>query len=196
MKFDAIVCGGAGQGIISMAKVMVKAAVKEGYDAKSVAYFGIAITEGPVSAHVRLGSPAGPSPKIRKGTADAIIALDLFEAMKVAHYLAPGGMVMVSDQGLTPVSSRLGELPYPTREQAEEIFAQADLRWVPTHELAIKAGSHKLGGAVMLGAFSAMKPVLDRDHLVLALRDTHPGLADMEAEAFFSGYSFVTGKEI
>jgi hypothetical protein len=47
----------------------------------------------------------------------------------------------------------------------------------------------------MLGALAGFSRVVDRDHLVVCLREEIPHLADLEVEAFFEGYRFVTGTD-
>lgn len=196
MKYDLLACGAAGQGVKSMSRVITLSAVSEGYDAKSVAFFGIAKTEGPVWAHTRIGLPAGPSPKIRRGQADALIAFDRMEAMKNAHFLKKGGLVILDEAGAPPVCSRLERDRYPTFAQFSEVFAHAVVHTLPAQALALQAGSVKMTGAVMLGALCALsKSVLDRDHVVVTLRGENPGMADAEAEAFFAGFGHFTGKD-
>jgi len=196
MKLDAVVCGAAGQGVLTLSKVLTKAALSEGFEAKCVAWFGIAKTEGPVWAHVRLGTPVGPSPKIRRKSAGAMVALDRLEAMKHAHYLARGALVLLDETGMPPVYSSCGDKGYPSPEDAAEVFSGMELNLIPAQEIAAAVGSIKLCGAVMLGALCALRPLVDRDQLVLALREEEPQQADLEAEAFFAGYSFITGKEV
>lgn len=195
MKFDLLACGAAGQGVKSMSRIVTLSAVSEGYDAKSVAFFGIAKTEGPVWAHIRIGLPAGPSPKIRRGQADALIAFDRLEAIKNAHYLKRGGLVILDDTGAPPVCSRLERNRYPTADQFSALFVDAVVHALPAQAFAAKAGSVKMTGAVMLGALCALKPLLDRDHVVMTLRGENPGMADAEAEAFFAGFGHFTGKD-
>lgn len=196
MNLDMIVCGAAGQGVVTLARVYTVAALREGFEAKSVAWFGIAKTEGPVWAHLRIGSPVGPSPKIRRGAARAMVAMDALEAIKHAHYLAPGALVLLDETGMPPVYSRFGPAGYPNASEVEKRLESVNVRWVPTMALALKAGSPRLCGAVMLGALAGAVPKVDRDQLVIALREELPEIADLEAEAFYLGYGFITGKDM
>lgn len=196
MKMDMVICGAAGQGVITVSKILARAALAEGYTAHAVSYFGIAKTEGPVVSHVRVGTPAGPSPKIKKGTAGLLLALDRLEALRHVSYLAPGQLALVDETGVLPVSSFFGEKNYPSKAGVEEAFANMILRWVPATVIANKMGSAQLAGAVMLGAFAAMDPTLDRDHLVMAIREELPSNADVEAEAFFAGFGYITGRDL
>lgn len=196
MNLDMIVCGAAGQGVVTLARVYTVAALREGFEAKSVAWFGIAKTEGPVWAHVRIGHQVGPSPKIRRGAARAMVAMDALEALKHAHYLSEGALVLLDETGMPPVFSRFGPAGYPDTHEVQNGLAGMNVKWVPTLALALKAGSTRLCGAVMLGALAGAVGKVDRDQLVMALREELPEMADMEAEAFYLGYGFITGKDI
>ncbi len=195
MKFDLIVCGAAGQGIITLSRIILRAAVSEGFDAKMVSFFGIAKTEGPVVTHVRIGNPSGPSPKIPAGKADAIIAMDRLEAVRHERFLRPGGLVVVDETGAPPVNARFGGLGYPSVDHVKETFADARVIWVPATLSATALGDSRMGGAVLLGAMAALTQTLDRDSLVMSVRTELPAKADSEAEAFFKGISFITGKD-
>ena len=47
----------------------------------------------------------------------------------------------------------------------------------------------------MLGALAGLTGVIDRDNLVICLREQEPKSAEAEVEAFFEGYRHVTGEE-
>ena len=102
--FDVIFAGSAGQGVLTAVKVFTHAAVRGGLDAHFTAHSGISQLDGPVIAHARIGNPAGPSPKIRRGAADLVVALDRLEAIRVRHYLAPGERA--------DVTRHVGDLPF------------------------------------------------------------------------------------
>lgn len=195
MKFDAVICGAAGQGIITISKILLRAAVSEGYEAHTVAYFGVAKTGGPVVAHLRMGNPAGKGPQIGVGKADIILALDRFEALRHRPLLKPGMPVVVDRTSQRPIYSCITEKSHPTVEYVEEAFAGYRTIWVDATKTARELGDMKLAGAVMLGAMAAVTRAIDRDSLVMSLRGEIPKYADAEAEAFFKGYGLITGKD-
>lgn len=195
MKFDAVICGAAGQGIITISKIILRAAVTEGYEAQTVAFFGVAKTGGPVVAHLRMGNPAGKSPKIGTGKADIMLAMDRLEALKHRALLKPGMPVVVDATAPKPIYSCVSEKSYPSVEFVEEAFAGSRTVWINATRTAREIGNVKLAGAVMLGAMAAVTRALDRDSLVMSLRGELPESADAEAEAFFKGFGLITGKD-
>ncbi len=195
MTLDVVVAGVGGQGVVTLATVLTRAAVQEGYDAHFTAQSGLAQVGSPVFAHVRVGAPAGPSPKIPWGRAHFVVGLERLEGMKLAPFLSPSGQALLSDEAVRPYEARFRRERYPTREQAEETYGRGRVLWVPALALARRHGPPALVSAVMLGVLAGVSRVVERDHLVLSLRAAVPALADAEAEAFFEGYRHVTGRD-
>ncbi|MBI5016489.1 MAG: 2-oxoacid:acceptor oxidoreductase family protein [Deltaproteobacteria bacterium] len=193
MRLDLVVAGVGGQGVLTFASVLTKAAVREGYDAHYLMLAGLAQLGSPVRAHVRLGLPAGTSPKISKARAQLVVGLERLEALRVAPFLAPAGRALLATDAVLPYEARFRKGRYPTQLEVEEAFAGREVLWVPTHDLAGQHGTSALASAVMLGALAAITPVVERENLIVALREELPHLADVEVEAFFEGYGFVTG---
>jgi indolepyruvate ferredoxin oxidoreductase, beta subunit len=196
MRCDIVLAGLGGQGALTMAGVLVRAAVREGYDAHMLAQSGIAQLGSPILAHVRIGVPAGPSPKIPKGRASFALALERREASSLVPYLAPDAQALLSREAIRPYAARFRKGMYPEEAEIESAFAPCRTRWVPAEELARRHGPPVLVSSVMLGAFAGANQVIDRDNLVICLREAHPEMADLEAEAFFAGYTYITGTEL
>ncbi len=195
MNLDVVVAGVGGQGVVTLASVLTRAAVREGYDAHVTAQSGLAQVGSGVLAHARIGNPAGPSPKVPRARAHFVVGLERLEAMKLAPFLAPAGRAVLSDEAVRPYEARFRRNRYPTREQAAQAFGDRHVLWVPAPELARRHGPPPLVSAVMLGALAGLSRVVERDHLVMCLREAAPALADAEAEAFFEGYRYVTGRD-
>jgi len=194
VTLDVVVAGVGGQGVLTFASVLTKAAVREGYDAHHLMHAGLAQLGSPVLAHIRLGLPAGPSPKVPRGTADLVVGLERLEALRLVPYLSPGGRALLATDAVRPYEARFRRGVYPEQRDVEEAFGGRAILWVPAHELAGRHGTSALASAVMLGALAGTTPVVERENLILSLREELPRLADVEVEAFFEGYGFVTGR--
>ena len=193
MRLDVVVAGVGGQGVVSLARLLVEAAIREGFDGHFLAQSGLAQLGSPVIAHARIGSPAKPSPKIPLGSAQLVVGLERMEALRLAPYLAPDGHALLSEEPVRPYEARFRKERYPEVGDVEEAFGDRPITWVPAHRLARELGPPGLVSAVMLGALAGATSVIERDNLVLCLREARPEWADMEVEAFFAGYRFVTG---
>ena len=72
MKQDIILAGVGGQGILSIAYVIDKAALKQGLDFKQAEVHGMAQRGGAVQSHLRISDRPVFSDLIPKGAADMI----------------------------------------------------------------------------------------------------------------------------
>lgn len=195
MKLDVVVAGVGGQGVVTFAAILVEAAAREGYDAHFLVQSGLAQLGSPVFAHARIGTPAGPSPKVPRGTADLVVGLEQLESLRLASYLAPRGTALLSTEPVRPYEARFRSDAYPSRDDVAAPFGTRRVTWIPALELARRHGPPPLVSAVMLGALAGSSGVVERENLVICLREARPQLADQEVEAFFEGYRLVTGND-
>ena len=84
-KFDLIIMGYGGQGVLTLAEIISRAALKQGYDVKEAELHGLAQRGGSVNCHVRFGKKIS-SPLITRGSADLIISLDAVEALRACYW--------------------------------------------------------------------------------------------------------------
>ena len=82
MKNDIILAGVGGQGILTIAAIIGKAALKKGLNVKQSEVHGMAQRGGAVLAHLRLSSDPIYSDLIADGTADVIIAVEPMDILK------------------------------------------------------------------------------------------------------------------
>ncbi len=110
MERKLVVAGIGGQGVIYVTKVLSQAGMLRGERVLASENHGMSQRGGSVMAYVKIGG--SEAPLIRRGTADALIALDAAEAMRNLSFLRPHGQVCVNSvDGLAPaLMPRLGEL--------------------------------------------------------------------------------------
>lgn len=118
---------------------------------------------GSVTSHVRWG-PVVYSPLIPTGGADILVGFEQVETVRYAHFLRPGGRVLVNQQAITPITVSAGSSTYPTTESLREHLARvADhVFWIPAIDIARTMGNDKVTNVVMLGALSALLDVPER----------------------------------
>lgn len=101
MKFNLVITGYGGQGILSLAEIIGKAAMEEGYEVKSVEIHGLSQRGGSVQCHLRFGEKIY-SPLVRKAGADLIISLDLLEALRACYYANEKTKILTDSKFLNP----------------------------------------------------------------------------------------------
>src|SRR5690242_6063475 len=89
MKYDILLAGVGGQGVLTMAALIGRAAVAEGLCVRQSEVHGMAQRGGAVTAHLRLSDAPSASDLIPRGSADMILSLEPVEALRCLEYLAP-----------------------------------------------------------------------------------------------------------
>jgi indolepyruvate ferredoxin oxidoreductase beta subunit len=149
MKQDIILAGVGGQGIISIAFVIARAALEEGLEVKQSEVHGMSQRGGAVQSHLRLADGRIASDIIPRGEADLILGVEPLEALRYLDYLRPDGTI---------VASRTPHVNIPDYPDVEVLVSK--ISEVPRHividseKLAREAGSTRSQNMVMLGAAS------------------------------------------
>jgi indolepyruvate ferredoxin oxidoreductase beta subunit len=89
-----VLVGVGGQGILFTTKVLAETALRLGHEVIGSETHGMSQRGGSVISHLKIGE--FPSPLVRRGTADFLIALDESEAYKSLDFLRDGGACFVN----------------------------------------------------------------------------------------------------
>ena len=117
---NCLLTGIGGQGIVFASKLISQTAMNAGKKVRTAETIGMAQRGGSVVSHVRVGDGT-VSPLIGKGHADVIIAFEPGEALRVSNYLAPTGVMIVSDQGVQSPADALTKKEYRIEEYLAEL---------------------------------------------------------------------------
>ncbi|MGL4325867.1 MAG: indolepyruvate oxidoreductase subunit beta [Tannerellaceae bacterium] len=147
MKVDIILSGVGGQGILSIAAVIGKAAIKNDLHMKQAEVHGMSQRGGDVQSNLRISDKPIASDLIPKGAADLIISLEPMEALRYLPYLKKEGWIVSNTQPLENINN------YPDINAIHE-----EIKKIPNHVLldveaiAKEIGSIRTANIVMLGA--------------------------------------------
>ena len=114
---NIVLAGVGGQGILLASEIVARAAMVAGFDVKTNEVHGMAQRGGSVVAQIRYGKEVN-SPLVASGSAQVLGSLERIEALRYADYLAPGGLAVVSNQMVVPVSVSSGSASYPGDAEA------------------------------------------------------------------------------
>ena len=157
-KGDVFLAGVGGQGTLLASEVLCDAFLLSGFDVKKSEVHGMAQRGGSVTTHLRFG-PKVFSPLIVPGKADLLIAFEKMEALRFAHYLRPGGAMVVNAQEIYPPSVATGQERYP-QDVAERLRAVTDrLYMVDALAAALSLREVRAVNMVMVGAASHFLPL-------------------------------------
>jgi indolepyruvate ferredoxin oxidoreductase beta subunit len=154
MKQDILIAGVGGQGILSIATVIGRAALAQGLHLKQSEVHGMAQRGGAVQSHLRLSDAPIRSDLIPMGRVDLVLSMEPLEALRCVAHLQPEGWI-VSNQ--VPVVNMVG---YPAQEQVwAEIRARPRSLLFDAVELARQNGSPRSVNMAVLGAAAPLLTV-------------------------------------
>lgn len=158
-----VLCGVGGQGAITAADLLARAAMIEGYDVKVSEIHGMAQRGGSVSTTVRFGSCVS-SMVCDSGQADVLISFELVEAVRNAGLLSPFGHLVVSDVAIKPMSVLAGLAPMPSVEDLHAGLTSVNcvsLDIFDAEGVARTAGNPRCSNVALLGAAARSLPIED-----------------------------------
>lgn len=112
-KFDTIIAGIGGHGVLTLAEVVMQAGFNEGLNVKGAELHGLAVRFGSIRCHVRFGKRIY-SPTVMDGNADLIIATEPLEALRAYRYASRKTSFLLNDKPVVPLHSHLTHTPYPS----------------------------------------------------------------------------------
>ena len=178
--------GVGGQGILLASEIISNAAMLSGFDVKTNEVHGMAQRGGTVTALVRYG-PKVYSPLICEGNARVLCAFEMAEAIRAAHYLAPGGLAVVNQYRIIPVTVSSGSAVYPENIQDTLRKCFPRLCYFDATQKAIEAGTEKAANVVLLGATSVGLDLPEETWLEAIRKTVKPKFLEVNLKAFAAG---------
>ena len=186
MKRDIILSGVGGQGILSIATVIGRAALAEGLQIKQAEVHGMSQRGGDVQSNLRISSSAIRSDLIPRGAADLIVSMEPMEALRYLPWLADDGWVIT---GITPLIN----IPnYPEGETLRrELEKLPHAVAIDIDTLAREAASPRSANMVLLGAAAPFLGI-EAGKFEAGIRDIFArkgeAVVEMNLKAFRAGY--------
>lgn len=192
---NILIVGVGGQGVVLASNILAEAALKAGFDVKKTDTLGMAQRGGSVVSHLRYGESVA-SPLIPQGEADLLIAFEKLEGARWAHFLKPGGVAIVNDLALPPLSVTLGSECYPSDSQLEEMILTftSNVFLVPGTAAAASLGNKKMVNSVLLG-YAARLLDISPDIVMSTIQSALPEkLKKTNLAAFEKGIALATAQ--
>lgn len=196
-KFDILVAGTGGQGVLLLGSLLDRAARLSGF--KSVIgseIHGMSQRGGPLTSYTRMGE-AAHGPIISVGGADVIISLEFIEGLRHIERLSKNGRLVVAETRIPSTVMWLSGMPYPGRDEIMRAMNQftKKLTVLDPSRVAHEAGSLRSSNLVMLGAtFAAVDDFPIRaESLKEAIKESFPDkLVDVNIRAFEGGMKVIS----
>lgn len=185
MTYDIILAGVGGQGVLSIATIIARAAMIDGLVVRQSEVHGMSQRGGGVQAHMRLSDKAIASDLIPSGGADMILAMEPVESLRYLSFLKPEGILVTASEAFVNITD------YPELETIHASIRKLKRhRIVHSEALAREAGNGKSVNMVLIGASLSSLPVSEKA-VAQSIRDTFakkdPRLVDINMKALELG---------
>jgi indolepyruvate ferredoxin oxidoreductase, beta subunit len=151
-----VLSGVGGQGVLSLAQVVLEALRRSGLQALQSEIHGMSQRGGSVHAQVCFSDLPLTSPIIDEGCADLLIALEPLEALRYVAMLRKNGHLVVAEE---PQADMEGYPPLDDVYAALKGVRGCQL--VDTEDLARRLNHRQAGGMALLGLASTFLPVAE-----------------------------------
>lgn len=154
MKYDIVLAGVGGQGVLSIAAVLGIAAVEGGLHIKQAEVHGMSQRGGAVQSHFRIADHVIHSDLIPLGGADMVISMEPMETLRYIEYLNPQGVI---------VAERNPFVNNPNYPELDAVLAEIG-RFPRAHIVAAEGAARAMratraSNMVLLGAASIFVPL-------------------------------------
>jgi indolepyruvate ferredoxin oxidoreductase beta subunit len=185
-KYNIILSGVGGQGLILTTKIICIAAMKKGYDVKSNDVVGLAQRGGKVWGSIKIGEKIY-SPNILPGKGDILIGMEVLEALRWRGSLKEDGLVILNDYKIPPVPVITEKEEYP--DDVESLFGEVrEIISINAIEKSKKIGSVKVANTILIGILASNTDI-DKKYWLEAIEENVPvKFLDENRKAFEFGY--------
>lgn len=187
-KTNIVLTGVGGQGVITAANILGKAAVRAKTNVYVSEVHGMAQRGGAVNCTVRLGDVSGPL--VAAATADVIVSLEPVEALRNIMYANKKTKIITDINPVVPFTVSVGGEKYPNLDDVyKEIQSRAILFKIDALKIAKDSGAAITKNIVMLGALAAADVLpFKSDFLLETILENIPvKYKDINKKAFDSG---------
>ena len=165
MTYNILLAGVGGQGVLSLAAVIAKAAMAAGLEVRQAEVHGMSQRGGGVQAHLRIADGPVYSDLIPSGGADMILSMEPLEALRYLPFLRPDGVVVTASEPVVNIPD------YPDLESVlAAIRALPSAKIVDAEEIAKQAGNPKAVNMALVGAAGTWLP-LSEEVIADSVRD-------------------------
>ncbi|MFI5251317.1 MAG: indolepyruvate oxidoreductase subunit beta [Bacteroidota bacterium] len=183
--------GVGGQGVLLAAEVAARVAIHAGFDVKKTEVHGAAQRGGSVVSHVRF-APKVYSPLCSAGEVDIMLALEKLEALRWAHLVKKGGLMILNDEARQPAQIDVKPVEYP--DNIDQFLTKKGFNVVLINatEIANSLGNYRAANTILLGGMAEATGI-ELEHWYAVMKETlNPKILDLNIRAFDKGREFAS----
>ena len=183
---NIMIVGVGGQGTLLTSRILGGITVEAGYDVKLSEVHGMAQRGGSVVTFVRYGEKVA-EPIVEEGQADLLIAFEMLEAKRYAHFLKKDGVLVVNEQRIDPITVVTGAATYP-EGIVEELEKEYSVLKINAMDEALKLGNSKVFNIIVLGMAAKHMDFSKEDWIKVIEKTVPPKTVEMNKKAFLLGF--------
>lgn len=191
-KTNIVLTGVGGQGVITAANILGKAALKAKVNVFVSEVHGMAQRGGSVNCSVRMGNVSGPL--VASGTADVILSTEPIEALRYIEYSNKNTKIITDINPVIPFTVSVGSEEYPDIEKVyKDLTNYGKLYKIDAVKISIDAGAIITKNIVMLGALAATGVLPFKTEILLEtiLENVPAKFKDINKKAFEGGVNAI-----
>jgi indolepyruvate ferredoxin oxidoreductase beta subunit len=188
-KYDLVIAGVGGQGVVLASRIIAKAALTMGYEVRTAENIGMAQREGAVVSFTRIGKEV-EGPLVPENQADLLLGFEPAEAARTLSKLALRGTAIINKEPIVPVTVTTGQSQYDQEAIYSYLKAEvSQLYFLEATKLATEAGNWRATNSVLLGAASSLDnfPIPEDQLLEETLKNVPAKTRDVNQLAFELG---------
>lgn len=183
---NIMIVGVGGQGTLLTSRILGGITQEAGYDVKLSEVHGMAQRGGSVVTFVRYGQKVA-EPIVEEGQADILIAFEMLEAKRYAHFLKEDGAMVVNLWRIDPITVVTGAAQYP-ENIVEELEKEYKVYKIDAMKEALALGNSKVFNIIVLG-MAARHMDFPKEAWLKVIEDTVPSkTVEINKKAFLLGY--------
>lgn len=191
-KTNIVLTGVGGQGIITAANILGKAALRAKLTVFVSETHGMAQRGGSVDCTVRIGNVTGPL--VPTGTADAILSTEPIEALRYIDYSNKNTKIIIDSTPVIPFTVSIDFEKYPNINVIlKELEKYGKLYYFDAVRIAKDAGALVTKNIVMLGALAASDVLPFKSEILLEtiLENVPEKYKEINKKAYMGGYNAI-----
>lgn len=180
-----IIAGFGGQGILTLGKLLCRAAISEGRKVTYMPAYGTEVRGGTANCHVVISENRIFSPLVEE--ADSLLILNQLSYRRFIDKLRPSGLLVINSSLVDPSDSgRPGDNGAPS---------DCRMLSIPATRKAAELGNVIFANVLMLGAFVKATGICKDENILAALEESLKGkkkeLLETNREAYQNGAALV-----
>ena len=191
-KTNILLTGVGGQGVITAANVLGKAALKSKLTVYVSEVHGMAQRGGSVNCSVRMGNVSGAL--VASGNADAIVSTEPIEALRYIQYSNTNTKIITDISPVIPFTVSVGGEEYPDIKSVfTELSNYGKLFKIDAVKIAKDAGALITKNIVMLGALAASDVLPFKSEILLEtiLENIPAKFKEINKKAYEGGFKAI-----